>query len=109
MDDITGVQEGHVIKHDSVIGQLKDLFHAFQQEWSVRWDRHRDVDNSMWDPFDCLFPKLPFPNHRQWSTNQSHPTSGLLVSRPRTRDLLLERMGSQGFDRMLVEDSESFV
>ena len=32
------------------LGTLQQLFDAFGKEWSKRWDKHKQVDESKWDP-----------------------------------------------------------
>lgn len=49
LDDVDNIQPGQTIVQAPVTGTLDDLFKAFGDEWSARWNRHADVLPSQWD------------------------------------------------------------
>ena len=42
------------------VGQLEEMFEAFGQEWSKRWDRHLHVSDDFWNPI-VDFVRAAFP------------------------------------------------
>lgn len=44
------IVEGQELFQTKNIGTLQQLFDAFGKEWSKRWDKHKRVDESKWDP-----------------------------------------------------------
>ena len=46
--DVDGIQEGDRVAQPVLTGKVDDLFKLFQQEWSKRWDRHKNVPSSQW-------------------------------------------------------------
>ena len=59
--DVTGVQVGQAVRQTQFTGAAEDMFQAFGEEWSKRWDRHRDVPLSQWDQI-CSFGRQFFQN-----------------------------------------------
>ena len=60
LDDVNGLEVGDSIQQDQYIGGLQDLFQKFGDEWSKRWDRHKDSDLEPWRPI-LDFAKLVLP------------------------------------------------
>ena len=52
---------GTQVKQDEYIGQINNMFQAFQDEWVKRWDRHLHVQESYWQPL-VEFVQLAFPH-----------------------------------------------
>lgn len=50
VESISQLQEGDIIRQETYIAELQELFHRFGQAWSKRWDRHRSIDHDFWDP-----------------------------------------------------------
>ncbi len=57
--DISGLCQGQVVRQTTYTGCASDLSHAFGEEWSKRWDRHKDVPISQWDQI-CSFGRQYF-------------------------------------------------
>ena len=60
---------GQTLRQEKFIGDLTSLFQAFAQEWHARWDKHRTIPASHWDPIVNFFrdtvppgPAMPY-NH----------------------------------------------
>ena len=49
---------GDVIAEVHMKGQIHDIHQAFLDEWTKRWDRHRDLDPSQWDDILALTESL---------------------------------------------------
>ena len=50
LEDVTSIHEDAVISQEEFVGELTQLFESFGKEWEKRWDRHRQTDDSFWDP-----------------------------------------------------------
>eukprot|EP00438_Fugacium_kawagutii_P028053 Skav235471 [mRNA] locus=scaffold1269:186149:190810:+ [translate_table: standard] len=51
---------GDVIHQSKILGQVSEIHAAFETQWTKRWDRHREVDPSKWDPI-CEFIDVAVP------------------------------------------------
>ena len=60
--DIRDIQPGHEVRQTVYTGQATELFRTFGNEWSKRWDRHKDVPSSQWEQI-CNFGRQVF-NHQ---------------------------------------------
>lgn len=56
---IAGIEPGQPIRQSVFTGQAQDMFKAFGDEWSKRWDRHKNVPPSQWDQI-CRFSRQMF-------------------------------------------------
>ena len=61
VDNLEGFQEGDVVRQETPVGSLQELFQMFGREWRTRWDKHAEVDESTWDPI-CQFADLALPH-----------------------------------------------
>lgn len=57
--DLSGVQVGSAVRQTKFTGAAEDMFRAFGEEWSRRWERHRDVPLSQWEQI-CNFGRQFF-------------------------------------------------
>ena len=57
--DLAGVQVGHAVRQTKFTGAAEEMFQAFGEEWSRRWDRHREVPLSQWEQI-CNFGRQFF-------------------------------------------------
>lgn len=73
--DADGICVGDKFVQTTATGQVDDLLRLFQQEWSKRWDRHRNVQSSQWKQImefnekylprvDCAYTPLSLPQLR---------------------------------------------
>ena len=69
LEDIDGLRPGDVVVQTQCQGRLDELFKAFHDQWSVRWQRHDHVPASQWNdiigfatsvlrPVSCSIPEL---------------------------------------------------
>ena len=49
LNSCQSIQPGDVLTQRKLVGQLPDLFHAFESQWAQLWNRHEDVPLSQWD------------------------------------------------------------
>ena len=60
--DCTHFQIGDKIWQDRTIGSLEEIFKKFGDSWKTRWDKHKDVPVTEWEPisefFRCATPKV---------------------------------------------------
>ena len=49
LDNVDLVEPGQTVVQTPLTGKLDDLFKAFGDEWSARWNRHLQVPPSQWD------------------------------------------------------------
>ena len=47
--NVEGVQPGQFVSQSNYLGRADEMFQAFEQEWSARWNRHTDIPSSQWD------------------------------------------------------------
>eukprot|EP00438_Fugacium_kawagutii_P004669 Skav209258 [mRNA] locus=scaffold990:390937:395688:- [translate_table: standard] len=55
LQSVADLAPGQVVRQEQFEGSLEKLFGLFQEEWMRRWDRHRDVPTSEWDPLINFF------------------------------------------------------
>ena len=53
--------EGQTITSATMVGNLTEMFAAFNQEWSSRWQRHEDVNEDRWTTI-IDFAKMSLPS-----------------------------------------------
>ena len=53
--------EGQSITSSTLVGDLTEMFEAFNQEWSKRWQRHEDVNEERWKTI-IDFAKMSLPS-----------------------------------------------
>ena len=69
LTDVSGFQTGDVVVQTQCKGRLDEMFQAFHDQWSVRWQRHDGVSPSQWTdiiafatsvlrPVQCVIPPL---------------------------------------------------
>eukprot|EP00438_Fugacium_kawagutii_P009864 Skav229361 [mRNA] locus=scaffold3209:151155:155840:- [translate_table: standard] len=51
---------GDKVTQTRVLGLVHELHQEFERQWAIRWDRHKDVEDSKWDPI-CRFIDLAVP------------------------------------------------
>ena len=56
LPSVEGIQVGSEVRQSSFCGAAQDMFQAFEKEWKVRWDRHKDVPHSQWSQI-CAFAR----------------------------------------------------
>ncbi len=62
LEDVTQTSENAMVVQEEYVGELTQLFESFSQEWVKRWDRHRETEDSFWDPIVALAKQvLPQP------------------------------------------------
>ena len=62
LEDVTHASEHDSIVQEEYVGELTKLFESFGKEWTNRWDRHRNTEDSFWDPIVALAKQvLPKP------------------------------------------------
>ena len=54
------LQEGDTLTQTTPILELDDIYHAFQEEWMARWDRHATTPDWNWEPI-VDFVQIAFP------------------------------------------------
>ncbi len=58
-NDICGICIGQAVRQSSFTGQAEDMFQKFGEEWSKRWERHKQVPISQWEQI-CNFGRRAF-------------------------------------------------
>lgn len=48
VDSCGGISPGQTVWQKSCVGQIEELFTAFEQQWSALWNRHESVPASQW-------------------------------------------------------------
>ena len=48
VDSCHGVEPGMVLSQKKPVGRILELFHAFETQWSLLWNKHADVPPSQW-------------------------------------------------------------
>ena len=66
LDNVEDLQVGDTIQQEQYIGGVTELFQCFGEEWSKRWDKHRDTPITRWDPIldfaEAVLPRVaPMP------------------------------------------------
>ena len=49
LESTAGIQPGDIICQTKSTGRLDDVFQAFTEQWSARWNKHGDIPHSHWD------------------------------------------------------------
>eukprot|EP00438_Fugacium_kawagutii_P018206 Skav230728 [mRNA] locus=scaffold401:270970:281509:+ [translate_table: standard] len=49
VEAVDGIAPGNMVTQMKLKGDIHELFHLFEEEWSRRWNRHLDVPPSQWD------------------------------------------------------------
>lgn len=64
-DKDPGLHSGDLLSQDRFRGTTSEVFDAFREYWSPKWNRHADVPEDRWDPFaqscDSLLPQPSRP------------------------------------------------
>ena len=60
LHDVSTLQPGQAVRQTIYKGVVTDMFRAFAEEWTKRWDRHKNVPQSQWQQI-CDFWPASFP------------------------------------------------
>ena len=89
VDSCNGVAVGQAVWQKSQLGQLEDLFSAFESQWARLWNRHESVPSSQWQdildfasahlrPVTALPPEVTVQSLRRCAQRKSkHAAIGL--------------------------------
>ena len=61
VDSLDNIRCGDTCTQLKLTGALKELFAEFQQTWSRRWDRHKDIPDSQWDSILAFASRYAHP------------------------------------------------
>ena len=99
LDNVDLVEPGQTIVQTPLTGKLDDLFKAFGDEWSARWNRHLQVPPSQWDQI------LAFSQHHlpSKSFDPPHITSSCISTELKIKKRVVALLGQMEFLYLICE------
>ena len=94
--DISDLQLGQEVRQTKYTGTACEMFQKFGDEWSKRWDRHKDVPPSQWEQI-CSFGRRYF----SFSPLETAPWELSMVRQEISRK---KRQSATGLDGVSISD-----